>query len=145
MWRRLHLRTPGASFMLTRRWFEVRRSTFGRRKKSQLDAAFEVKPNLDFPCQIKVTEALDGLIVRTPGLSGTVSVTLRARCRFEACSARAVMFDTASSLLPMSPPAIALQRRCAGKKLRTAFWIFSLNSFVWSAIICALTRPRNSL
>jgi 2Fe-2S ferredoxin len=31
-----------------------------------LDFAFEVKPNSRLSCQIKVSEELDGLIVRTP-------------------------------------------------------------------------------
>jgi ferredoxin, 2Fe-2S len=31
-----------------------------------LDFAFEVKPNSRLSCQIKVTEALDGLVVTTP-------------------------------------------------------------------------------
>jgi len=32
----------------------------------QMDAAFEVKPTSRLSCQIKVTEELDGLVVRTP-------------------------------------------------------------------------------
>ena len=35
-----------------------------------LDTAFEVKPTSRLSCQIKVTEALDGLIVRTPAYQG---------------------------------------------------------------------------
>ena len=35
-----------------------------------LDAAFEVKPTSRLACQIKVTEALDGLIVHTPAYQG---------------------------------------------------------------------------
>ena len=35
-----------------------------------LDSAFEVKPTSRLSCQIKVTEALDGLIVRTPAYQG---------------------------------------------------------------------------
>jgi 2Fe-2S ferredoxin len=35
-----------------------------------LDAAFEVKPTSRLSCQIKVTEALDGLIVHTPSYQG---------------------------------------------------------------------------
>jgi len=35
-----------------------------------LDGAFEVKPTSRLACQIKVTEALDGLIVRTPSYQG---------------------------------------------------------------------------
>ena len=36
----------------------------------QLDSAFEVKPTSRLSCQIKVTEALDGLVVRTPSYQG---------------------------------------------------------------------------
>ncbi len=35
-----------------------------------LDFAFEVKPTSRLSCQIKVTDALDGLIVRTPAKQG---------------------------------------------------------------------------
>ena len=35
-----------------------------------LDIAFEVKPTSRLSCQIKVTEAIDGLIVRTPSYQG---------------------------------------------------------------------------
>ena len=35
-----------------------------------LDSAHEVKPNSRLSCQIKVTEKLDGLIVRTPSYQG---------------------------------------------------------------------------
>ena len=35
-----------------------------------LDAAFELKPPSRLSCQIKVTEALDGLIVHTPSYQG---------------------------------------------------------------------------
>ena len=35
-----------------------------------LDSAFEVKPTSRLACQIKVTEALDGLIVHTPAYQG---------------------------------------------------------------------------
>lgn len=35
-----------------------------------LDAAFEVKPTSRLACQIKVTDALDGLIVYTPAYQG---------------------------------------------------------------------------
>ena len=35
-----------------------------------LDAAFELKPTSRLSCQIKVTEALDGLIVFTPSYQG---------------------------------------------------------------------------
>ena len=39
-------------------------------EEEQLDAAFEVKSTSRLSCQIKVTEALDGLIVRTPAYQG---------------------------------------------------------------------------
>jgi len=35
-------------------------------EEDMLDFAFEVKPNSRLSCQIKVTEALDGLVVTTP-------------------------------------------------------------------------------
>jgi ferredoxin, 2Fe-2S len=35
-----------------------------------LDFAFELKPNSRLSCQIKVSDALDGLIVRTPAKQG---------------------------------------------------------------------------
>ena len=35
-----------------------------------LDSAFEVKPTSRLACQIKVTDALDGLIVYTPAYQG---------------------------------------------------------------------------
>jgi 2Fe-2S ferredoxin len=35
-------------------------------EEDMLDFAFEVKPNSRLSCQIKVTEALDGLVVSTP-------------------------------------------------------------------------------
>ncbi|HEV2955645.1 MAG TPA: 2Fe-2S iron-sulfur cluster-binding protein [Xanthobacteraceae bacterium] len=35
-------------------------------EEDMLDFAFEVKPNSRLSCQIKVTEALDGLVVATP-------------------------------------------------------------------------------
>ena len=36
----------------------------------QLDNAFDVRPNSRLSCQIKVTEDLDGLVVRTPSYQG---------------------------------------------------------------------------
>ena len=39
-------------------------------EEEQLDSAFEVKPTSRLSCQIKVTEALDGLIVHTPAYQG---------------------------------------------------------------------------
>ena len=35
-------------------------------EEDMLDFAFEVRPNSRLSCQIKVTEALDGLVVTTP-------------------------------------------------------------------------------
>ncbi|MGI8525871.1 MAG: 2Fe-2S iron-sulfur cluster-binding protein [Pseudolabrys sp.] len=35
-----------------------------------LDGAFEVKPTSRLSCQIRITEKLDGLIVRTPAYQG---------------------------------------------------------------------------
>jgi len=45
----------------------------GRRsdeEEDQLDTAFDVRPNSRLSCQIKVTEDLDGLVVRTPAYQG---------------------------------------------------------------------------
>lgn len=39
-------------------------------EEDMLDAAFEVKPNSRLSCQIKVTDALDGLVVHTPSYQG---------------------------------------------------------------------------
>jgi 2Fe-2S ferredoxin len=39
-------------------------------EEDMLDGAFDVKPNSRLSCQIKVTEALDGLVVRTPSYQG---------------------------------------------------------------------------
>jgi ferredoxin, 2Fe-2S len=39
-------------------------------EEEMLDTAFEVKPTSRLSCQIKVTEAIDGLIVRTPSYQG---------------------------------------------------------------------------
>ncbi|HEX5509439.1 MAG TPA: 2Fe-2S iron-sulfur cluster-binding protein [Pseudolabrys sp.] len=39
-------------------------------EEDMLDSAFEVKPTSRLSCQIRVTEALDGLIVRTPAYQG---------------------------------------------------------------------------
>jgi len=39
-------------------------------EEEMLDSAFEVKPTSRLSCQIKVTEALDGLIVYTPAYQG---------------------------------------------------------------------------
>jgi 2Fe-2S ferredoxin len=39
-------------------------------EESELDAAFDVRPNSRLSCQIKVTAELDGLVVRTPSYQG---------------------------------------------------------------------------
>jgi len=39
-------------------------------EEDMLDFAFEVRPNSRLSCQIRVTEALDGLTVRTPARQG---------------------------------------------------------------------------
>ncbi len=39
-------------------------------EEEMLDSAFEVKPTSRLSCQIKVTDALDGLIVHTPAYQG---------------------------------------------------------------------------
>jgi ferredoxin, 2Fe-2S len=39
-------------------------------EEDQLDFAFDVRPSSRLSCQIKVTEALDGLIVHTPAYQG---------------------------------------------------------------------------
>src|SRR5215510_14833871 len=39
-------------------------------EEDQLDFAFDVRPNSRLSCQIKVTETLDGLVVRTPAYQG---------------------------------------------------------------------------
>ena len=36
----------------------------------QLDTTFDVRPNSRLSCQIKITEALDGLVLRTPSYQG---------------------------------------------------------------------------
>ena len=38
--------------------------------EDQLDTAFDVRPNSRLSCQIKVTDELDGLVVRTPAYQG---------------------------------------------------------------------------
>jgi 2Fe-2S ferredoxin len=44
--------------------------TRSEEEEDQLDFAFDVQPNSRLSCQIKVTEALDGLVVRTPAYQG---------------------------------------------------------------------------
>jgi 2Fe-2S ferredoxin len=44
--------------------------TRSEEEEDQLDFAFDVRPNSRLSCQIKVTEALDGLIVHTPSYQG---------------------------------------------------------------------------
>ena len=39
-------------------------------EEDMLDFAFEVRPSSRLSCQIKVTDALDGLVVTTPGKQG---------------------------------------------------------------------------
>ena len=39
-------------------------------EEEMLDSAFEVKPTSRLSCQIKVTQALDGLVVFTPSYQG---------------------------------------------------------------------------
>jgi 2Fe-2S ferredoxin len=39
-------------------------------EEDMIDTAFEVKPTSRLSCQIKVTAALDGLVVRTPSYQG---------------------------------------------------------------------------
>jgi 2Fe-2S ferredoxin len=39
-------------------------------EEDQLDFAFDVRPNSRLSCQIKVAEALDGLVVHTPSYQG---------------------------------------------------------------------------
>jgi ferredoxin, 2Fe-2S len=39
-------------------------------EEEMLDTAFDVKPTSRLACQIKVTEALDGLVVHTPSYQG---------------------------------------------------------------------------
>ena len=39
-------------------------------EEEQLDFAFDVRPNSRLACQIKITDALDGLIVHTPAYQG---------------------------------------------------------------------------
>jgi len=49
---------------LNPRWYQVKRRRVG------LTGAFDVKPNSRLSCQIRVTDELDGLIVRTPAYQG---------------------------------------------------------------------------
>jgi ferredoxin, 2Fe-2S len=39
-------------------------------EEDMLDFAFEVKPNSRLSCQIKVSDELDGLVIKTPGQQG---------------------------------------------------------------------------
>jgi 2Fe-2S ferredoxin len=39
-------------------------------EEDMIDTAFEITPTSRLSCQIKVTEALDGLVVRTPSYQG---------------------------------------------------------------------------
>jgi 2Fe-2S ferredoxin len=52
---------------------EVWKERVGERtpeEEDQLDFAFDVKPTSRLSCQIKVTDELDGLVVRTPAYQG---------------------------------------------------------------------------
>jgi ferredoxin, 2Fe-2S len=51
------------------KWFPVVGPP-SEQEEDMLDFAYEVKPTSRLSCQIKVTEALDGLIVRTPSYQG---------------------------------------------------------------------------
>jgi 2Fe-2S ferredoxin len=44
--------------------------TRSEEEEDQLDFAFDVRPNSRLSCQIKVSDELDGLIVRTPSYQG---------------------------------------------------------------------------
>ena len=44
--------------------------TRSEEEEEQLDFAFDMRPNSRLACQIKVTEALDGLVVHTPAYQG---------------------------------------------------------------------------
>ena len=44
--------------------------TRSEEEEEQLDFAFDVRPNSRLACQIKVTEALDWLVVHTPAYQG---------------------------------------------------------------------------
>jgi 2Fe-2S ferredoxin len=50
-------------------WFE-RVGPASAEEEEMLDAAFELKPTSRLSCQIKMTAALDGLVVRTPAYQG---------------------------------------------------------------------------
>ena len=51
------------------KWFPVVGPP-SEQEEDMLDFAYELKPTSRLSCQIKVTEALDGLIVRTPSYQG---------------------------------------------------------------------------
>jgi ferredoxin, 2Fe-2S len=51
------------------KWFPVVGPP-SEQEEDMLDFAYEVTPTSRLSCQIKVTEALDGLIVRTPSYQG---------------------------------------------------------------------------
>jgi ferredoxin, 2Fe-2S len=50
-------------------WLD-RVGTRSEEEEGMLDSAFEVRPNSRLSCQIKVTEDLDGLVVRMPAYQG---------------------------------------------------------------------------
>lgn len=51
------------------RWKSVTGSP-GTTEEEMLDFAFDLKPNSRLSCQIRVTDALDGLVVHTPSQQG---------------------------------------------------------------------------
>jgi 2Fe-2S ferredoxin len=51
------------------KWFEIVGPPSAE-EEEMLDTAFEVRPTSRLSCQIKVTDALDGLIVYTPAYQG---------------------------------------------------------------------------
>jgi ferredoxin, 2Fe-2S len=67
MWRFGYLRHLSGAF--NEKWFAVVGPPSAE-EEEQLDAAFEVKPTSRLSCQIKVTEAVDGLVVHTPAYQG---------------------------------------------------------------------------
>src|SRR5437762_4817439 len=50
-------------------WFD-RLGNRSEEEEEMLDSAFDVKPTSRLSCQIRVTEELDGLVVRTPAYQG---------------------------------------------------------------------------
>jgi len=50
-------------------WFSITGGA-SQEEEYMLDTAFEITPTSRLSCQIKVTERLDGLVVRTPAYQG---------------------------------------------------------------------------